>query len=873
MSDDLDKPSTGSENKDDEFLPAALAPQNSATRIEHITIEDEMQKAYIDYSMSVIVGRALPDVRDGLKPSNRRILFAMKERGWTSRVKFVKCAKVVGEVIGNYHPHGDAAIYDTLVRMAQDFSMRYLLVQGQGNFGSIDGDPAAAYRYTECKLHGLAEELLADIDKETVDMQKTFDETLDEPIVLPSRLPNLLINGSTGIAVGMATNIPPHNLGEVVDGILHLIDHPEATVADLMQFVKGPDFPTGGTICGIRPIREMYETGRGHLCVRGKAAVEEWKSDRERIIISEIPYTVNKATLIEKIAELVHERKIEGISDLRDESDKDGIRVVVELKRGAIGQVVLNNLYKQTQLSMTFGAIMLAIDHGRPRILTLKDLMQCFIEHRFDVLTRRTRHELREAKARAHILEGLLIALDNLDEVVRVIRNSRNREEAREQLMARFGLTEIQSNAILDMRLYQLTGLERDKVEAEYKALLERIAYLEDLLSDPAKIYGVMKTDLLAVRTAYADPRRTDITVDPADIRIEDLVADEDCVISLSHGGYIKRTLTSTYREQKRGGKGMNGMDTKDEDYVEHVFNCSAHDWMLFFTEQGRMYFRKAYDIPEGARTSRGKAIVNLLQVTGNEKIAAIIPVRSFTTDQNLFFATEKGTVKKTPLAAYKNVRAAGLIAIRIEEGDRLIGVELTSGEDEVVLATRQGQGIRFAEKDVRPMGRPAAGVRGISLEEPDVVEGIEVIRPDAMILTITENGYGKRTPFDEYRLQHRGGKGLIANELTGKTGLLVTALSVAESDAIMLVTKNGTMIRIPVDGIRVTGRHAQGVKLIDLDDDDIVMSATLVEPEDDDEPSSATPEESGTLPPEGSSSSEPPAAPEAPSAPEDNPA
>ena len=819
-----------------EPLPAA-APQNALDRIERINIEEEMQKAYIDYSMSVIVGRALPDARDGLKPGNRRILFAMKERGWTHAKAFVKCAKVVGEVIGNYHPHGDAAVYDTLVRMAQDFSMRYMLIKGQGNFGSIDGDPAAAYRYTECKLGKMAEDLLADIDKDTVAMQKNFDESLLEPTVLPARVPNLLVNGSTGIAVGMATNIPPHHLGEVVDGVIHLIDHPAATVAELMAFVKGPDFPTGGTLCGLTPIREMYETGRGHLRLRGKAAVEEWKADRERILITEIPYAVNKATLIEKIAELVHEKKIDDISDLRDESDKDGIRVVVELKRGAIGQVVLNNLFKQTQLGGTFGAILLAIDHGRPRVMNLKDLLQCFIDHRFEVLTRRTKFELREAEARAHILEGLLLALDNLDEVVRIIRASPNRDVAKVQLMGRFGFSELQVNAILDMRLYQLTGLERDKIEAEYKAIQERIAYLKELLADDAKLYGVMKDDLLAIRKEYADERRTEIVADEGDIDIQDLVADEDCVISLSHAGYVKRTPTSVYREQKRGGKGVVGMDTKDEDYVEHVFNCSAHDWMLFFTEQGRMYFKKAYEIPEGGRAARGKALVNLLDVGGTEKIAAIIPVRGFDSGRHLFFATEKGTVKKTPLEAYQNVRAAGIIAINVDEGDRLIGVELTGGADDLLLVTRKGMGIRFNEEDARPMGRATGGVRGISLEDGDVVEGVEVVHEDAMLLTVTENGYGKRTAFGEYRVQRRGGKGLIANDLTAKTGDLVTALSVHESDAIMIVTKNGTMIRMPVDGVRTTGRSAQGVKLIDLDEGDVVMSATPVEPEDEEAP------------------------------------
>ena len=841
MSDEQNPETAGAAAGDS--LPAAPAPQNAPDRIERINIEEEMQKAYIDYSMSVIVGRALPDARDGLKPGNRRILFAMRERGWTHAKAFVKCAKVVGEVIGNYHPHGDAAVYDTLVRMAQDFSMRYLLIKGQGNFGSIDGDPAAAYRYTECKLGRLAEELLADIDKDTVEMQKNFDESLDEPTVLPARIPNLLVNGSTGIAVGMATNIPPHHLGEIIDGTIHLIDHPEATVADLMQFVKGPDFPTGGTLCGLAPIREMYETGRGHLRLRGKAAVEPWKADRERIIITEIPYAVNKAALIEKIAELVHEKKIEDISDLRDETDKDGIRVVVELKRGAIGQVVLNNLFKQTQLGGTFGAILLAIDHGRPRVMNLKDLLKCFIDHRFEVLTRRTKFELREAEARAHILEGLLKALDNLDEVVRIIRAAPNRDVARVQLMSRFGFSELQANAILDMRLYQLTGLERDKLEAEYKALQERIAYLKELLADDRKLFGVLKDDLLAIRKEYADERRTEIVADEGDIDIKDLVADEDCVISLSHAGYVKRTPTSVYREQKRGGKGVVGMDTKDEDYVEHVFNCSAHDWMLFFTEQGRMYFKMAYEIPEGARDSRGKALVNLLDMQGAEKIAAIIPVRGFDADKHLFFATERGTVKKTALDAYQNVRASGIIAINIEAGDRLIGVVLTGGRDDLLLVTRKGMGIRFHEADARPMGRATGGVRGITLEAGDAVEGVEVVHEDAMLLTVTENGYGKRTPFAEYRVQRRGGKGLIANELTEKTGDLVTALSVHESDAIMIVTKMGTMIRMPVDGVRVTGRSAQGVKLIDLDDEDVVMSATPVEPEENGGPAPAAPE------------------------------
>lgn len=848
MSDDVTN-ETGA-GATDEPISAPVAPQNVTDRIETINIEEEMQRAYIDYSMSVIVGRALPDARDGLKPGNRRILFAMREGGYTSNRSYIKCARVVGDVIGKYHPHGDSAVYNTLVRMAQEFSTRCLLIDGQGNFGSIDGDSAAAYRYTECRLKRAAEELLADIDKDTVEMQPNYDEKLLEPKVLPARLPNLLINGSTGIAVGMATNIPPHNTGEVIDGIVHLIDHPEATIADLMEFVKGPDFPTGATLCGWGPIRSMYETGRGLLKLRGKAEVEEWKSDRERIIITEIPYALNKTTLIEKIAALVHEKKIEGISDLRDESDKDGIRMVVELKRGAIGQVVLNNLYKQTQLASTFGAILLAIDRGRPRVMNLKELMNCFIEHRYEVLTRRTQFELREAQARAHILEGLLLAQDNLDEVVRIIRASRNREEARVQLIARFGFSELQANAILDMRLYQLTGLERDKLDGEYQALQERIVYLQELLADDAKLYDVMKADLVEMRGSYADARRTEIVADVGDINMEDLVPDEDSVITMSHGGYIKRTPTNVYREQKRGGKGIAGMDTKDDDYVEHVFNCTAHDWMLFFTEQGRMYFKKAYEIPEGPRTSKGKALVNLLNVNGGEKIAAIIPVRGFDTDQHLFFATERGTVKKTALLAYQNVRAAGIIAIRIEEGDRLIGVELTSGEDDILMVTRLGKGIRFHETDVRKMGRATGGVRGIALGQDDVVEGVEVIHPDAMLLTVTENGFGKRTAFSEYRVQRRGGRGLIANVLTAKTGNLVTAFGVQEDEAMMIITRNGTMIRVPVDGVRITGRSAQGVKLIDLAEDDVVMSATPVEPMEDEEEPVAGEEAGGDMPP-----------------------
>ena len=801
-------------------------------RIDSINIEEEMQRAYIDYSMSVIIGRALPDARDGLKPGNRRILFAMRERGWTHNKAFVKCAKVVGEVIGNYHPHGDSAVYDTLVRMGQSFSMRSPLIFGQGNFGSIDGDPPAAYRYTECKLHRLAEDLLADIDKNTVDMQENFDGTLQEPTVLPARMPNLLVNGSTGIAVGMATNIPPHNLGEVIDGTIHLIDNPRAPVADLMQFIKGPDFPTAATICGVNAIKSMYETGRGLLKVRGKAIIEEEKSGREVIIISEIPYTVNKATLIERMAELVREKQLEGISDIRDESDKDGIRVVIELKKGVMGKVMLNNLYRQTQLEMTFGAIMLAIDHNRPRVMNLKELLQCFINHRFEVITRRTKFDLDKALARAHILEGLRIAIDNMDEVVKIIRQSTDRHIARGELMSRFGFTEIQANAILEMRLYQLTGLERDKIEAEYKEVMALIAYLKDLLAHPAKIYGVMKDDLLEIRKQYADERRTEIVPDEGELNMEDLIADRPCVITISHAGYIKRVPVETFREQKRGGKGVAGMDTKDEDFVEHVFSASTHDHLMFFTTAGRVHLKKVYEVPEGSRTSRGKAIVNLLELAGEEKFATLIQTRDFPDEEFVVFATANGTIKKTRMSAYARPRAGGIIAINIEEGDRLIGVRRTTGNNDLMLITRQGMSIRFHETDLRDMGRDTTGVKGITLgKENDAVESIEVVEEGGTLLCVSENGYGKRTTFDEYRVQTRGGKGIITMKTSDRNGLVVSAHTVHDHEALMMITAKGVMIRFAVDDLRTISRNTQGVRLINLEEGDKLVSATPVEP------------------------------------------
>ena len=757
-------------------------------RIDLINIEDEMQRAYIDYSMSVIVGRALPDARDGLKPGNRRILYAMKERGWTHNKAYVKCAKVVGEVIGNYHPHGDTAVYDTIVRMAQDFAMRGMLIDGQGNFGSIDGDRAAAYRYTECRLRPLAEELLADIDKNTVDMRPNFDESLMEPAVLPARVPNLLVNGSTGIAVGMATNIPPHNLSEVIDGTIALIDDPDISVEALCEYIKGPDFPTGGTVYGLNAVRDLYMTGRGKIKMRGKAVIEEEDSGKARIIIHEIPYALNKTLLIQKMVQLVRDKKLEGISDIRDESGKDGIRLVLELKRSAVPNVLLNNLFKFTQLGSTFGAIMLAIDKGKPRVMNLKEVLHCFVTHRFEVITRRTQFELDKARARAHILEGLLIAMDNMDEVVRIIRDSKDREEAQTRLIEMFNFTETQAKAILDMRLYQLTGLERGKVEAEYAELKKLMEYLEDLLAHPEKIYAVMKEDLSEIRAKYGETRRTDLSIDEGEIDMEDLIADEPCVITLSSTGYIKRVPADTYRQQRRGGKGVMGMNTKDEDFVEHVFAASTHDYLLCFTEAGRMYWLKAYRVPEGSRQSRGRSLANVLQMAQDEKLAAIICVRDLDDDQHqLLMATQKGVVKKTVLSAYKNVRVAGINAIKIDEDDQLIGVVLTDGDNDVMLSMRNGKAIRFHESGARSMGRVSRGVRGVRLEGDDRVVSIDIVDTQASMMAITENGYGKRTSFDEYRTQSRGGKGIISIQTSERNGIVVSAHAVTDDNRLML--------------------------------------------------------------------------------------
>jgi len=801
--------------------------------IDTINIEEEMRSSYIDYSMSVIIGRALPDARDGLKPVHRRVLFAMRDLGNTHNRPYKKSARVVGDVIGKYHPHGDSAVYDTIVRMAQEFSMRAPLVDGQGNFGSIDGDPPAAMRYTEVRMNRLAEELLADLDKETVDFGPNYDESLEQPLVLPAKFPNLLLNGSTGIAVGMATNIPPHNLSELIDAIVLYIDEPTCTIEDLMRHVKGPDFPTGGTILGLAPISEMYKTGRGQIKLRGRAFVEEGKQDKESIIITEIPYIVNKATLIGNIAKLVQSKTIEGITDIRDESNKDGIRVVIELRRGVIPKVILNNLYKHTQLQTTFGAIMLAINDGQPQVMNLKELIQCFTDHRLVVITRRSKFELEKAEARAHILEGLKIALDNLDAVVKTIRQAKNRDEARSALMTRFTLSEVQANAILDMRLYQLTGLEREKIDAEYLELIKFISYLKDLLSSPSKLYDVIKDELLDIKTRYASMRRTDIVPDEGEMNMEDLVADRGCIITISYTGYIKRVPIDTYKAQRRGGKGVSGMPTKEEDYVEHLFIANTHDYILFFTSEGKAYWEKVYELPEASRTARGKAIVNLLNISGKEQIAAMIRVREFSETEFLVMATEKGVVKKTCLAAFSNPRKDGIIAINVDSGDRLIQVKLTSGNDDVVLATRKGMSIRFAESQLRSQGRATRGVRGIALAKDDLVKTLAIVDAKATFLVCTENGYGKRTGFDEYRVQRRGGRGVMAIRASERNGLVVGAHTVLPTDALMLVTAGSKMIRMDVNDVRVIGRATQGVRLISLGSKDKLVSATTVEPEE----------------------------------------
>ncbi len=802
-------------------------------RVVPINIEEEMKNSYVDYSMSVIVGRALPDARDGLKPVHRRVLFAMQELGLLHNRPYKKSARVVGEVLGKYHPHGDVAVYDTMVRMVQDFSLRYPLIDGQGNFGSVDGDNAAAMRYTEVRLSALAEEILADLDKNTVDFRPNFDESLSEPVVLPSKVPNLLINGSSGIAVGMATNIPPHNLNEIADGIKMVIDDPDVTVEKLMKVVQGPDFPTGGQICGNSEIIAMYKTGRGHIKVRAKAGVEPTKSGKEQIVVTEIPYTVNKASLIERIAELINDKVITGISDLRDESDKDGMRIVIELKRGELAKVILNQLYKHTLMQTTFGAILLALDKNRPKVMNLKQLITCYIDHRKVVVIRRTRFELEKAEARAHILEGYKIALAHIDEVVKIIRTSKDREIAKTKLMSNFKLSEIQANAILDLRLYQLTNLEIEKINQEYLELIKRIAFLKAILASEKKVLGIIKEELDDLKKRFGDERRTELVPDEKELRIEDLVANESCLITISHMGYIKRTSVSLYRQQKRGGKGVGGMETKEEDYVEHLFTAQTHDYILFFTSDGMVHWQKVYDIPQAGRMSKGRAIVNLLSIPEGTKIAGMICVKEFDAARKVFMATRKGTVKKTPLSDFGNPRRAGIIAIKIDKGDELIGIKITSGHDEVVLATKEGQSIRFPEAQVKDQGRATRGVRGIRLDKKDEVVSLDMVEKDATLLVVTERGYGKRTNFDEYRVQSRGGKGIIGIKTTDKNGSVVSVLRVVDSDEIMMISSSGKMVRTSVKEINVIGRNTQGVRLISLTNGDKLEAVTRVVSED----------------------------------------
>ncbi len=811
-----------------------INPSGTGGFLDDVNIEEEMSRDYIDYSMSVIVGRALPDVRDGLKPVHRRCLFAMHELRNTWNSKHVKSARVVGEVIGKYHPHGDSSVYDTIVRMAQPFSLRVPLVDGHGNFGSIDGDGAAAMRYTEVRMQRVTEELLGDLEKDTVDMVPNYDETLEEPTVLPAKLPNLLLNGSSGIAVGMATNIPPHNLGELCDGIDYYVQHrEECTVDDLMQFVKGPDFPTGAEVCGHNGINAMYKLGRGQMTVRGKADIVAEKNGRERIIITEIPYTVNKTEMIKHMANLVKEKVIVGISDIRDES-KDDIRIVVEVKRDAMAEVVLNHLYKHTQLQTTFGAIMLAIVGGRPKILNLKEFFKCYVDHRFEVITRRTRFELKKAEARKHIIDGLLLAIDNLDEVVSIIRGSKNRDEAKARLQERFGFTDQQVNAILEMRLYQLTGLERDRLTEELAKLLAAIAEFKAILSDPEKVYAIIREDLADIKTRYCSKegsaRRTAIVADVNEVSIKDLIPDEPCVITLSNRGYVKRVALSEYREQRRGGHGVKGAQVKEEDFIRLVFVAETHDELMFFTNTGRLFLKGAYEIPEAQKTSFGRPLINLLNLQEGEQVLQLLPIRSFEGDIDVFFATKNGTVKKTLLGDFQNVNRSGLRAINIEEGDELVEVRLVKPDDEVVMLTADGIGIKFNAAEVRRMGRTATGVRGVKLRGEDKVVSLDVCDDAKTLLVATENGYGKRTEFSEYRSCHRGGMGVTAIKGAERNGKVVAAHAVADDESIISITSDAQMVRSPVDQIGVVGRSAQGVRLVRLSAGAKLVSVSVCE-------------------------------------------
>ena len=801
-------------------------PLNQAS----VNIEDEMKRSYLDYSMSVIIGRALPDSRDGLKPVHRRILYGMQEMGLAPNRPYRKCAKIVGEVMGNFHPHGDSAIYDAQVRMAQDFAMRYPLVDGQGNFGSVDGDPAAAMRYTEARLAGIARQILADIELDTVDFVPTYDESQLEPSCLPTRIPNLLVNGSAGIAVGMATKIPPHNLTEVIDAVIHLVQNPAATVEELAKFVQGPDFPTGGVIYGRDGIRRAYATGRGSIVIRARAAIEKQpQGDRNMIVIREIPFQVNKAKLIEKIANLVQSKRIDGITDLRDESDRDGMRIVVELRRGEQPEVILNNLYKLTPMQSSFGVIMLAIAEGQPRVLNLADALRSFVDHRSEVIRRRSRYQLKKAEDRAHILEGLFKALDHIDQVIRLIRRSMSPQEARERLMAEFSLSAVQARHILEMQLRALTGLEREKLHQEYTALAKRIAELREILSSNPALKRLLVKELKEVRKEYGDERRTAIVDEAAEITLEDLIAVEDVVVTVTHTGYLKRTPISIYRMQHRGGKGRIGMRTREQDFVASLFVASTHSYLLIFTNQGKIHWLKVYEVPDVGSSGKGKAIVNLVNFGRGEKVAAMLPVTEFREDQFVMFATRRGTVKKTRLDAFGRPMSRWIHAISLDDGDELIGAELTSGDNQIFLGTRKGKCIRFHERDVRSMGRQARGVRGIKLVRGDYLVGMTVGGDKGLILSVTENGYGKRTPIGAYRYQSRGGQGVINMKTTDRNGKVLAILKVNENSGIILITAQGKLIRLEAGTIRAVGRSTQGVRLMDLHRDDQVAAACLI--------------------------------------------
>ncbi|QNO14994.1 DNA gyrase subunit A [Alkalicella caledoniensis] len=798
-------------------------------KVVPIDLNSEMRQSYLNYAMTVIVGRALPDVRDGLKPVHRRILYAMHELGFTHDKPHKKCARVVGEVLGKFHPHGDTAVYDALVRMAQDFSIRYPLLDGHGNFGSVDGDSAAAMRYTEVRMAKLSSVLLRDIEKETVDYRPNFDETIDEPVVLPSKFPNLLVNGSSGIAVGMATNIPPHNLGEVIDGTINLIDNPEITINDLISIIKGPDFPTAGVIKGKDGIKNAYKTGRGVIKVQGEITPEKMNNGKTRLLITELPYQVNKARLIEKIAELVRDKKIDGITDLRDESDRNGMRVVIELRKDVKHEHITNLLLKHTQLQQTFGIIMLALVNNEPKVLNIKDILVHYLNHQREIITRRTKYDLNKAEARAHILEGLRIALDNIDEVIKTIRAAKTTQEAKEGLTSKFNLSEKQAQAILDMRLQRLTGLEREKIEEEYRELLERIKYFNDLLADPQKIDNVIREELTEVKEKYDNPRRTRITIDHEEIDYEDLIAEEDVVVTITHQGYIKRLPSSTYKRQRRGGRGVTAVSNKNDDFVEHLFITSSHNYILFFTNKGKVYRKKVYEIGEGGRQARGTSIVNILPIEKDEKITSVMPIKEFSEGYYLFFATKYGYVKKTDLNDFDTNRKNGLIALTLAEEDELIAVKLTDGNQKILIGTHHAQGVKFDENNVRCMGRLARGVKGINLGNEDYVIDMVTAKDDEYLLTVTKKGYGKRTKISEYREQSRGGKGIKIMNLTDKNGELIAFKTVTDGEDLMAITNKGFIVRQNVSGIGVFGRTTQGVRLVRLSEDDSIVAVAKV--------------------------------------------